>query len=112
MHLGLGRLLQLDQRIERVVVRHLLLAQDLVDLLVFLGEGVGGVNVSVSGTATQAVTARSGGYAVPVAGNGTYTVTFSGPGITTSSQQVTVASLENPVYKKTHRAMSFAQQSS
>lgn len=60
-----------------------------------LGEGVGGVNVSVSGTATQAVTARSGGYAVPVAGNGNYTVTFSGPNVATSSQSVTVASSQN-----------------
>lgn len=60
-----------------------------------IGEGIGGVNVSVSGTTTQAITARSGGYAVPVGGNGTYTVTFSGPNVTSSSQQVTVASLEN-----------------
>lgn len=60
-----------------------------------IGEGVGGVNVSVSGTATQAVTARSGGYAVPVAGNGDYTVTFSGLGITTFNEQVTVTSLQN-----------------
>lgn len=60
-----------------------------------IGEGIGGVNVSVSDTTTQAITARSGGYAVPVSGNGTYTVTFSGPGVTTTTEEITVSSLEN-----------------
>jgi hypothetical protein len=60
-----------------------------------IGEGVGGVNVAVSGTATQAVTARSGGYAIPVSGNGSYTITFSGPNLTGSSQQVTIADALN-----------------
>ena len=59
------------------------------------GEGVGGVNVNVSGTATQAITARSGGYAVPVAGNGTYTVTFSGDGVAPFERQVTVSQAQN-----------------
>jgi hypothetical protein len=69
-----------------------------------LGEGVGGVNVSVSGTTIQAVTARSGAYAVPVAGDGNYTVTFSAEGVPAFSQAVTISSLQNtkvdfrPVY--------------
>jgi hypothetical protein len=56
-----------------------------------IGEGIGGVNVAVSGTTTQAITAQSGGYAVPVAGNGNYTVTFSAPGFTTAELPVVVA---------------------
>ncbi len=48
-----------------------------------MGEGVGGVRVQAAGTATEGITARSGGYALPVAGNGSYTVTFS-KGFTTS----------------------------
>ncbi|MGZ8900955.1 MAG: carboxypeptidase regulatory-like domain-containing protein, partial [Limisphaerales bacterium] len=69
-----------------------------------LGEGVGGVEVSVSGTATRALTARSGGYAIPVAGNGDYTVTFSGANFSPFTRNITVASAENqkvdflPVY--------------
>jgi hypothetical protein len=60
-----------------------------------LGEGIGGVNVSATGTATQAVTARSGGYALPVPGNGVYTVTFSGANIANFTQLVTVAASQN-----------------
>ncbi|HEX7862000.1 MAG TPA: CAP domain-containing protein [Verrucomicrobiae bacterium] len=60
-----------------------------------MGEGIGGVTVNVSGTTTQGITSRSGGYAVPVAGNGIYTVTFSTPGLNDSVQQVTVANAEN-----------------
>ena len=60
-----------------------------------LGEGVGGVNVSANGVSMQAVTARSGGYALPVPGNGAYTVTFSGPNIANFSQPVTVVSAQN-----------------
>ena len=56
-----------------------------------IGEGLGGVNVTVSGTTTQANTAQSGGYAVPVAGNGNYTVTFSAAGFTTTQLPVAVA---------------------
>lgn len=60
-----------------------------------LGEGIGGVQVTASGTATPAETARSGGYALPVAGNGTYTVTFSGTGLTSFSREVTIAQTRN-----------------
>lgn len=56
-----------------------------------LGEGLGGVTVRVSNTASYAVTARSGGYSVPVAGNGAYTVTFEVPGLSPVDQGVTVA---------------------
>jgi len=68
------------------------------------GEGIGGVSVAVTGVALGAVTARSGGYAVPVPGNGSYTVTFSGAGFTADARSVTVAQLQNrkldftPVY--------------
>jgi hypothetical protein len=60
-----------------------------------LGEGIGGVNVSATGVSMQAVTARSGGYTLPVPGNGVYTVTFSGANIANFSQPVTVASAQN-----------------
>ncbi|PYL00318.1 MAG: hypothetical protein DME19_05400 [Verrucomicrobia bacterium] len=60
-----------------------------------LGEGVGGVTVDVSVSSYHAVTANSGGYAVPVPGNGTYTVTFTAPGLATNQQQVTVSTLKN-----------------
>jgi hypothetical protein len=43
------------------------------------GEGIGGLTVNVNGSSFHAVTANSGGYAVPVpAANATRTVTFSG----------------------------------
>jgi hypothetical protein len=60
-----------------------------------LGEGIGGVQVAASGTATTAVTARSGGYALPVVGNGTYTMTFTGDGLSSFSRQVTVSGAQN-----------------
>src|SRR5687768_4911537 len=60
-----------------------------------IGEGIGGVNVSVSATATQANTAQSGGYAVPVAGNGNYTVTFSGAGFSATQVPAVVALARN-----------------
>ncbi|MDO8348602.1 MAG: CAP domain-containing protein, partial [Planctomycetota bacterium] len=60
-----------------------------------VGEGIGGVTVRVSGTSTHAVTARSGGYSVPVDGNGSFTVTFQVPGLSDVTQPVTVAALAN-----------------
>jgi hypothetical protein len=60
-----------------------------------IGEGVGGVRVSVSGTATEAVTAQSGGYALPIPGDGQYSVTFSGPGFSPLSQEVVVTENHN-----------------
>lgn len=54
------------------------------------GEGIGKVRVEVHGAAYHAVTASSGGYAIPVTTDGTYTVTFSGAGIKTWTTEVTV----------------------
>ncbi len=58
-------------------------------------EGLSGINVEVDGSEFFAVTAASGGYSVPVTGNGTYTVTFSGPSITDQSSQVVISNAEN-----------------
>ncbi|MEW6159487.1 MAG: carboxypeptidase regulatory-like domain-containing protein [Verrucomicrobiota bacterium] len=69
-----------------------------------LGEGIGGVDVRVSNANFFAVTAGSGGYTVPVPANGTYTVTFSAPGLGAVEQTVTVSDNANvqvnfaPVY--------------
>lgn len=60
-----------------------------------LGEGVGGVTVTVDNVPTHAVTSRSGGYSVPVPANGTYTVNFAVPGLSPVSKQVTISSLAN-----------------
>jgi uncharacterized protein YkwD len=50
------------------------------------GEGVGGLTVEVSGASSYAVTAASGGYAVPVPlATTTRTVTFTGPDLSRSS---------------------------
>ncbi len=59
------------------------------------GEGVGGVRVDVAGSNYFAFSASSGGYSVPVPGNGTYNVTFSGGGQPTLQRTVTVANLLN-----------------
>lgn len=56
-----------------------------------VGEGIGGLTVKINGVATEGVTALSGGYAVPVPGNGSYTVTFSGQGFAGSSQSEAVS---------------------
>jgi hypothetical protein len=47
-----------------------------------VGEGIGGVTVQVPGSTYFAVTANSGGYAVPITNNGTYTISFSASGLT------------------------------
>jgi len=52
-----------------------------------IGEGIPGVQVTATGTSYYANTANSGGYAIPIPGNGTYTVTFTAPGL---SNQVSV----------------------
>jgi len=58
------------------------------------GEGIGNVSVtavaSIDGSSTSGITANSGGYAVPVPGPGTYTVTFSGGGVANYTANVTV----------------------
>jgi hypothetical protein len=47
-----------------------------------VGEGIGGVTVQVPGSTYFAITANSGGYAVPVTTNGNYAMTFSASGLT------------------------------
>ena len=59
------------------------------------GEGLGGITVTVTGLAIGAVTAVSGGYSVPVPGNGTYTVIFSGPNFQASTNLVSVTNASN-----------------
>jgi uncharacterized protein YkwD len=59
------------------------------------GEGIGGIRVDVAGSNFFAITTPSGGYSVPVPGNGSYTATFSGNSITTTQKPVTVANLLN-----------------
>jgi hypothetical protein len=54
------------------------------------GEGLGGVHVTVAGTDYLAVTAAAGGYAVPVPGNGTYTVTFRADHLDPVQHSITV----------------------
>ena len=46
-----------------------------------VGEGIGGVTVQVPGSTYFAITANSGGYAVPVTTNGTYAMTFTASGL-------------------------------
>lgn len=60
-----------------------------------IGEGIGGVKVEASGASQHAVSARSGGYSLPVPGNGTYTLTFSGGGFAPQNRTVTILSSQN-----------------
>ncbi len=60
-----------------------------------IGEGIGNVHVTVAGASFEAVTARSGGYAIPVPASGNYSVTFSGPGFASLTRQVSVAGSKN-----------------
>ena len=60
-----------------------------------LGEGLGGVEVSVAGNPAGAVTAVSGGYSVPVPGSGAYTVTFRGTNLADLATNVTVSGSRN-----------------
>jgi hypothetical protein len=57
------------------------------------GEGIGGVTVTPSAGTYYAITANSGGYAVPVTmAAGDYSVTFSGTGIN-DSKNVTIGTV-------------------
>ncbi|MCD6048635.1 MAG: SCP-like extracellular [Verrucomicrobia bacterium] len=56
-----------------------------------LGEGLGGVSVQVTGAQFYAITATSGGYTIPLPGNGNYTVTFTAANGGTFTTNVTVA---------------------
>jgi hypothetical protein len=55
-----------------------------------LGEGIGGVKVTIPGSLFYAITANSGGYSIPVSGNGNYTVTFSAPGLADTQMTASV----------------------
>ena len=69
-----------------------------------LGEGVGGVTVAVDKSPYYAISANSGGYAVPVTTNGNYTVIFSGAGFSSNTVSVGITNQRNakidfvPVY--------------
>ncbi len=60
-----------------------------------VGEGIGNIHVTVDGQNYEAFTARSGGYAIPVTGNGTYTVTFAGNGFDPFTKTVQVVGSKN-----------------
>ncbi|NCA81531.1 MAG: hypothetical protein EOM72_02120 [Opitutae bacterium] len=60
-----------------------------------LGEGLGGVTVTVAGQTASAVTSRSGGYSVPVESNGTYSVAFSAAEMDTKTLQAVVSDGQN-----------------
>ncbi|MEA2012325.1 MAG: immunoglobulin domain-containing protein [Verrucomicrobiota bacterium] len=56
-----------------------------------MGEGIGGVRVDVVGEDSYAVTADTGGYTIPVTGNGDYDVKFSGLGFSDVNTSALVA---------------------
>jgi len=60
-----------------------------------VGEGIGGVRVSVIGSSYYAETAASGGFSVPVTDDDTYQVTFSGLGFAPPASQAAVSDGEN-----------------
>lgn len=60
-----------------------------------LGEGIGGIIVTVTNSNYYAVTTNSGAYSVPVAGNGTYTITFAGANLVATQRTVTVSNSGN-----------------
>jgi cysteine-rich secretory family protein len=59
------------------------------------GEGLAGVRVDVADANFYAVTASSGGYSVPVPGNGSYSLRFSGDSVVTAQGTAVVANLLN-----------------
>ena len=60
-----------------------------------LGEGIGGVRVDVAGASYYAVSTKSGGYTVPVSGDGSRTVTFAVTGQTWTQKLATVSGGNN-----------------
>jgi hypothetical protein len=60
-----------------------------------VGEGIGDVTVLASGAQSYGLTASSGGYSVPVPGNGAYTVTFRVPGVPEVKRTVVVSNNSN-----------------
>jgi len=67
-----------------------------------MGEGIGYVTVRVSGVSFYAVTPASGGYAIPVPGNGSYEVTFTTSGYEQQVSTVAVSGFQN--VKQDYRA--------
>ncbi len=59
------------------------------------GEGIGNVQVTVAGSSFQGVSARSGGFAVPVPTNNTYSVTFSGAGFAPVTKSAAIIGSKN-----------------
>jgi len=59
------------------------------------GEGVGGVTVTVSGSAFHARTVPGGGFAVPLPGDGTYELRFRAPGMRSVVRPLTIAHSQN-----------------
>ncbi len=54
------------------------------------GEGIGGVEVGATGSASKGVTAASGGYSIPVPGSGTYPLSFWFPGAASAANSTSV----------------------
>jgi Bacterial TSP3 repeat len=81
------------------------------------GEGIGGVTVMPSQGNYFAVTAKSGGYAIPLITGGTYEVTFSGPGVpsgtvrsvTVGGESVLLELLVEPTVDSDHDGVPDAQ---
>jgi hypothetical protein len=59
-----------------------------------IGEGIGGVTVNTPGSTYFAVTADSGGYAIPISTNGKYTLTFTASNLNNQTT-VTISNLQN-----------------
>lgn len=59
-----------------------------------IGEGIGGVTVNTPGSTYFAVTADSGGYAIPISTNGKYTLTFTASNLNNQAT-VTISNLQN-----------------
>ena len=59
------------------------------------GEGIGGVTVTIANVSSYAISAASGGYSVPVPGNGNYTVTFSGGTVPMNQTNANVSNGQN-----------------
>jgi hypothetical protein len=59
------------------------------------GEGISGIVVETLETAAWAETAASGGYSVPLNGDGVYNVTFSGPNLAPVYETIFINSAEN-----------------
>lgn len=60
-----------------------------------LGEGLGGVVVTLQSEAAWAESAKSGGFSVPVPGDGSYTVEFAAEGLDPQIQQVDITGGNN-----------------